>query len=310
MSHLLVAPFASSATFSLPLKAGLSIGLLGVSAITAGVSTWQNQSVSIDEGVKNVFKDTIPKFLKENLLDGGESIFKEYGNWKDVIGNDVLNTENPLLTKVTSWGGAIKGGVVSTEQIKSTAAIAEEANYYLFELGTIVGKVIEFVPTILIDSVTETALDPGKNGENASIGIQKIQSIIEDKGFNDCIDGLRSVFKVLSGTIEKITSSQANEVLNMFRNKAKNEIPEYLKTIKENTDEVQKDTEKYKDKTDELLTELFIGQKALQAFQSVLSSLISQLESRKTNGIKGVSGDQVTALSETLTNLKTKFSKK
>ncbi|WP_216083513.1 hypothetical protein [Candidatus Mycoplasma haematohominis] len=109
MSYLLTVPFTSS-TLSLPLKGGLSVGLLGVSSVTAGISTWQNQNVSIDDEVKKVFNDTIPAFLKENLWDGGKSIFDSYGSWKDALQDGIISTENPLLKTMGEWGKTIKGG--------------------------------------------------------------------------------------------------------------------------------------------------------------------------------------------------------
>ncbi|GCE63450.1 hypothetical protein MHSWG343_04470 [Candidatus Mycoplasma haematohominis] len=306
MSYLLTIPFTSS-TLSLPLKGGLSVGLLGVSSVTAGISTWQNQHVSIDDEVKQVFNKTIPSFFKEELGGGGELIFNAYKTWNQEL-NDVITTDNTLLKTMGAWGETIRGGVSkeSISKIQGFFKVAEEINYYIFKFSEIVRQFAEAIPTIITDTIQEA--NAGANNEVEALSFGKIESIFSSDKFDPFYKSLEEVSAQFAETLSGINSKQSNAILQVFRSEKKSKINDLLEEIKKNAEKVKKEENKYKNNLDKLLTDVFIGEGKIQALKQMITSL-KQSVSTKTEALKKiVDMSLITSLEQHLENLKTQMS--
>ncbi|WP_216083357.1 hypothetical protein [Candidatus Mycoplasma haematohominis] len=315
MPQLLLIPFHISA-FSFPLKAGLSIGLLGVSAVTAGVSTWQNKMVASDskltEALKpftSVFTETIPKFFKEEIGKGGNSIFKAYGSWEQELSQEVLSTSNPLLTTLNTWSNSVKGGVENFKNgLSKNLSLIETINYYVFELGSIVQKLLPYINEILIDSIKETA----SPDSDSLLGVQKIEGIVSDSNSSSLWSSIKEMFLSLQDTISNFTNKQIGEIIEYLRSVKKSEISKFVEETKKNAEKIKNDASSYEGDPEKILTDLLIGEEGMKQAKEGIEKLIGALDKKQTavKKLLGAKSDMFDTLKTSLNNLKDKFEAK
>ncbi|WP_216083542.1 hypothetical protein [Candidatus Mycoplasma haematohominis] len=314
MSQLLILP-ASIGTFSTTLKTGFSIGLLGVSSVSAAVATWQNKNEAskneIKEAMKPIqetFTKTIPNFLKGEIIDGGSKIFQAYGSWHEKIEKDTFSTSNPLFSTLKTWEeAAVKGIKAAPTTISKNSSLIEEVNYYIFEIGNIVLEVLPHIKTILADTMKQ-ALNP-ENSEGL-ISIQKIEKIIKDSGFNDLSSAVSGMASTLPETIGQINQEQIDTAINVLKNLKDNDIAEFEKKVKGNADQIKNEKEKYKDNPEELMKVLLLGKDYAENLKKEVETLTNAIKAKKEN-LKSKLGNNseaaIQALETALEGLKNKL---
>ncbi|GCE63449.1 hypothetical protein MHSWG343_04460 [Candidatus Mycoplasma haematohominis] len=316
MSQILLSPITLN-TLSPTLKAGLSIGLLGVSSISAAVATWQNKNQGenqktkeILEPIKNVFTNTIPNFLNAEIIDGGKNIFKAYKDWKDKIPVEAFSTSNPVIDKLQKWRAASSSEIkTAINNSSENTKLLEEINYYIFEIGNIILEIIPHIQTILMDTLKQTYKSDDTSG---LISIQKIETIIKDSNFNQMSSSVAEMASKLTETMSQINQEQIDTAVNILKSLNQNDISSFLQNTKTNSEEIKNNQSDYENNPEELMKVLLLGKDYSKNLKTNVESLINQVKQKKNQLKKKIndSSNAVDNLEKSLEGLKNKLQEK